>query len=324
MSFGDVTAKEMREAVQVFSNFNPQASRFISQHNFKQIHIIAEGSSRHFPAGNLIFQSLGLAGSKLHINSFGGVDALEHNHGDAAVILISNSGRTKEILDAEATLRASGHKHIFAITRDATSTLAERCVGNVYALQCGAEQAVAATKSVVEQALFLQSLLSGTIPNKETGDVVAHILSKKIDGAIIDKLAEAETIYFVGRGDGLGDELALKFSETCKKAVSLSGTGILHGPQETIKNNDVIILLHPPAAHTEKFKQVLVDQAQAHVIAVSDSPTPFMPFAVPSSPKTAQGYIGLAAGWSLLLHLAERLQVDIDRPKRAQKVGYAQ
>ncbi|MBI1327528.1 MAG: SIS domain-containing protein [Alphaproteobacteria bacterium] len=325
MEFGPVTAKEMHEAVKVLDAFNTQTHEaFAPLGQAKRIHIIAEGSSRHFPAGNMIFESRKLAHGPF-ISAEGGVDALAHTHDDAHVVLISNSGKTKEILDLEEKLRTQGHKNIFSITRDGASPLAERCANHVYVLGCGAEEAVAATKSVVEQALFLQSLLPNQFTAHDlqaTANAVKQILDSTPTAKMIEQIANAETIYFVGPANGLGDELALKFSETCKKAISLSGTGVLHGPQETIKAHDVIVLLDPPRAHTTKFKQVLEDQADAHIIALAPQETPFPTIVLPQAPANLAAYTHLAAGWALLLGTANALKINIDKPKRAQKVGY--
>ena len=104
-----------------------------------------------------------------------------------------------------------------------------------HVLICGKEEAVAATKSVVEQGLFYDSLLR--IVNgekmeglKELAVKTEEALTLSIDLAITKIISKASMIYFAGRNNGVAEELALKTNEiTRKKSAFLEGTFAVHG-----------------------------------------------------------------------------------------------
>ena len=127
-------------------------------------------------------------------------------------------------------LKKAGHKSLFGLTAREGTKLAEMA-DQTFVLTCGWEQAVAATKSVAEQALFYQELLTqmdgGSLAGKLSalGDAVETALTVDIDPAITETIAKAGTIYFAGRNDGVAEELTLKTNEiTRKKSDYLEGT----------------------------------------------------------------------------------------------------
>ena len=75
------------------------------------------------------------------------------------MFLASNSGRTKEVVLLAKKLAAEGNRRRYALTANEGTLLAGE-VTKTWVLKCGWEQACAATKSVVEQALFYQSIVS--------------------------------------------------------------------------------------------------------------------------------------------------------------------
>ena len=89
-------------------------------------------------------------------------------------------------------------------------------------MNCGKENAVAATKSVVEQALFLQSLIELVEESDDDGvDAIANLslgkrlpalatsfdkaLRSKIPDDIIEKLTNCPRFYFAGFNDGVAE-----------------------------------------------------------------------------------------------------------------------
>ena len=147
-----------------------------------------------------------------------------------------------------------------------------------FVLKCGWEQAVAATKSVAEQALFYQELLAqlhGTSLQDQLSDLAVAVedaLTLDIAPEITQKIANAGTIYFAGRNDGVAEELTLKTNEiTRKKSDFLEGTYAVHGIEEVMNSDDVVILINPFTAELDKIKETLVDGVGLTVIAVSDS-----------------------------------------------------
>src|SRR6185436_18043295 len=181
--------------------------------------------------------------------------------------------------------------HLFGLTASDNSKLAELATGRCYVLRCGPENAVAATKSVIEMALFYQAMLEhgSGIPLlgrrcKQLAEDMKQAMTLKIDPKLIDKIANAGTIYFAGRNDGVAEELTLKANEiTRKKSDFLEGTYAVHGIEEVMDKNDVVIWIDPYEDSLSKFNDVLAKGVGLTVITVSTKPTTFPSIVVPQS-----------------------------------------
>jgi glutamine---fructose-6-phosphate transaminase (isomerizing) len=193
-------------------------------------------------------------------------------------------------------------------------------------LSCGKENAVAATKSVIEQGLFYDSLLRSVTHEKMEGleklaDHVGEALTMKIDPSIIEIIRKAEIIYFAGRNNGVAEELALKTNEiTRKKSAYLEGTFAVHGIEEVMNRNEVLIWIDPFSEEEDKFSECLVRGVGMNIISVSSRKTMFPNITIPDSDDYAE-YIQLAAGWNLLIETGLALGINPDKPSRARKVG---
>jgi len=117
-----------------------------------------EGSSRIFPAKNAMYCAR-RAGYKLNLAAEGGLQACCYDLSDFVVFGASNSGQTKEVIRLFDRLKSVGHQNLYALTANQNTKL-ESLAKQTFILSCGREDAVAATKSVAEQALFYQSLLA--------------------------------------------------------------------------------------------------------------------------------------------------------------------
>ena len=202
-----------------------------------------------------------------------------------------------------------------------------RFAAQTFVLKCGWEQAVAATKSVAEQALFYQELLAqlrgATLGDKlgALADAIEAALTGEIDSAITQSIADAGTIYFAGKNDGVAEELTLKTNEiTRKKSDFLEGTYAVHGIEEVMDSSDVVIVIDPFEEELEKFKETLVDGVGLNVVVVSTEPTIF-PTIVVTRVEELQNFVFLAAGWNILIEVGIRLGVNLDKAERARKVG---
>jgi len=188
---------------------------------------------------------------------------------------------------------------------------------------------VAATKSVVEQALFYSSILRHV---EEAVDVMAtnqqraaraarEVLEAELDPEIIGWIAAAPVVYFAGRNNGVAEELTLKTNEiTRKKSDYLEGTYAVHGIEEVMEPDEVVIAIDPFPEEMEKFRDVLVGGVGLKVIAVSSRPTIFPTIPIPE----IEGYetiLQLLAGWNILVHVGVTLGINLDKAQRARKIG---
>ena len=84
--------------------------------------------------------------------------------------------------------------------------------------------------------------------------------------------------------------------------------------------DDVVILINPFMAELEKIKETLVDGVGLKVVAVSDEDTIFPTIKIKDSGELTN-FVYLAAGWNILVEVGVSLDIDLDHPTRARKVG---
>ena len=319
--------REMCDTVKVVAGFDCDQTAKVAKDicSAGQLMLTGEGSSRIFPAKNAIRKGL-TWGLDLRIATEGSRQAAQYDLAKFAVFLASNSGRTKEVILLAKQLAAAGNARRFGLTAN-KDTLLSKEVTQTWVLRCGWEQACAATKSVVEQALFYQSILSHVAKRDMKGDLagldkkLAAVLSMPIDAKIVKAACEASTIFFAGYNDGVAEELTLKTNEiTRKKSDYLEGTYAVHGIEEVMEKNDVVFVVDPIDAEIEKFQEVLVKGVGLTVVALADRDTPFPTVRVPSAGQMAP-YVYLCAGWNLLVEIGMAMKINLDKPQRARKVG---
>jgi glutamine---fructose-6-phosphate transaminase (isomerizing) len=222
-------------------------------------------------------------------------------------------------------LKKQKHTAVFGLTANKGTKL-EEIAGDTHVLKCGKENAVAATKSVVEQGLFYDSLLRKLQGEKmeglkELSEKAEQALTLKIDPEITEIIRKASVIYFAGRNNGVAEELALKTNEiTRKKSAFLEGTFAVHGIEEVMDKSEVLIWIEPFSSEQEKFNECLVKGVGMNIIAVSSKKTIFPTIIIPDGGQYAE-YVQLTAGWNILVETGISLGIDLDKPTRARKVG---
>jgi glucosamine--fructose-6-phosphate aminotransferase (isomerizing) len=319
--------REMMETVEVVRNFDPGQTRKVSKKikSAGKLFLTGEGSSRIFPAKNAVRKALHWkAGIQIHTD--GSRQSSQYDLSEYAVFCASNSGRTKEIVTLAKKLAAGGNRGLFGMTANPQTPLEEAC-SETFVLKCGWEQAVAATKSVVEQALFYESILwnvEGRDMKAELpglSEAVEKALTTPIDPKVLHAAVRAPMIYFAGYNDGAAEELTLKTNEiTRRKSDFLEGTYAVHGIEEVMDPEDVVFVVDPIDEEAGKFQEVLVKGVGLTVIAMADRETPFPTLRLPAAQEFSP-YVYLCAGWNLLVEIGLAAGIDLDKPNRARKVG---
>ncbi|HVJ69256.1 MAG TPA: SIS domain-containing protein [Caulifigura sp.] len=326
MEFGLV--RDMLASVDVLRNFDPAVIAPIVDPVRKagRLMLTGEGSSRIFPAKNAIAHAL-RQGDAISIVTEASTQAAEYDLSKFAVCGVSNSGRTAEVIRLFKNLQTKGHQQLYSITAHAGSTL-ESLANPAFTLNCGGESAVAATKSVLEQALHHRALVdavAGRGLSKERLATVAQSVERALtidlDPKLVERVASAGAIYWAGRNDGVAEELTLKTNEiTRKHSDFLPGTYAAHGVEEVMHAKDVVIWVNPFPDAESKFADVLVKGVGMEVIAISPRPTAFPTILIPEAGDLS-GYVEMAAGWNLLVATGLQLGINLDKPQRARKVG---
>jgi len=318
--------REMLETSEVVRKFDPEVATPFAEMALtkKGLFLTGEGSSRIFPAKRAMYDNLKWGGM-IPIFTDGSTQAMEYMLKDLAVFGASNSGQTKEVIRLLMKLQEEKHSALFGLTANEGTKLAT-LAHKTHVLNCGKEDAVAATKSVIEQGLFYDAMIRQMLGKcmcgfDELPDQIEEALTLEIDPDLVQMVKNADMIYFAGRNNGVVEELTLKTNEiTRKKSDFLEGTYAVHGIEEVMDKNEVVIIVEPYASEEAKFMECLVKGVGMKVIALSSRQTSFPTVLIPDAGKMAP-YVELAAGWNLLVDIGLALGIDLDKPVRARKIG---
>lgn len=323
---GFALVREMMQTPGIIKNFYQDAAAgFVKEVARKKgVFLTGEGSSRIFPAKRAIYSLLKQSLS-VPVMTDGSTQAMEYNLANYAVFAASNSGKTKEVIRLVSLLAGQDHKAVFGITANEKTKLQE-LASMTHILTCGKEEAVAATKSVIEQALFYDSLFrllrgAGMTGLVDLADKTESVMTDPVSEEIIDAMKNASVIYFAGRNNGVAEELALKTNEiTRKKSAFLEGTFAVHGIEEVMDRREIVIVVDPFKEEEAKFHECLVKGVGMKVFAITTGTSIFPSIQIPGCGEYKE-YIQLAAGWNLLVETGIALGIDLDKPERARKVG---
>ncbi|MBL8849775.1 MAG: SIS domain-containing protein [Planctomycetaceae bacterium] len=320
--------RDMLAVPEIIRRFSPERMSDVAAavRQVGRLLLTGEGSSRIFPSKSALAHARRM-NWPLALHSEAGRQSQEYNLADWAVFALSNSGRTAEVIALFTKLRDAGHAHRYSLTAFADSRL-ESLATRGFVLECGPEGAVAATKSVVEQALFYRALLEAAATEPTMGSRLAGLasaveqaLTVAIDPQLIARIAKAGTIYWAGRNDGVAEELTLKTNEiTRRPADFLEGTYAVHGVEEVMQADDVVLWVDPYPDSEQKFQDVLVKGVGMSVIAIASRDTMFPTIRIPDAGDLSN-FVQMAAGWNVLVDVGLALGVNLDKPQRARKVG---
>ncbi len=318
--------REMMETPRIIRSFRHDVTLpFLPAFKGKKgLMLTGEGSSRLFPAWRAIYSSLKKE-YLMPVITEGCTQSLEYRLNDYVVFATSNSGQTKEVIRLIDALKKKKHDALFGLTAN-HDTILEKMAQRTHVLSCGKENAVAATKSVVEQALFYDSLMRNLRGEKMAGlrklsDQAEQVLTTPVDRKITTMMKNAGMVWFAGRNNGVAAELTLKTNEiTRKNSTFLEGTFALHGIEEVMHKDDVLVWVNPFRYDHDKFMECIVKGAGVNVIAIAEEKTIFPTIVIPNGGEYAE-YLQLLAGWNLLVETGIALGIDLDKPVRARKVG---
>lgn len=319
------TEQEMLEAKQVCLNFDFSITENLAkQIGNSRIIFTGMGSSLIFPGKQAKNRALKL-GIKNKVEAYFASELFQYDDfSETFVFLCSNSGKTKEVILLLGYVKAHGGKCI-ALTTVTDSILAQRCDEKII-LTCGFEKGVAATKSVVEQGLVYDSLifnlakLQGKDVNfaslkdelNKASEIIVDNINAKLDEDSLKFLTNSSQLFIVGLDNGVAEEITLKCYEIARKmALFYPDTHLVHGVEEAIEGNCAIILdpdqFNSYLSDFEKFSE----KTGCKLIYLGDK--------LPEN--NFKNYILLASGWGLLRNIANSLQIDIDHPEKASKIG---
>ncbi len=242
----------------------------------------------------------------------------------AAMLLISQSGRSPDLLAMAKSAQAGGAK-VIAIVNDAASPAAELADLTI-ALEAGPEKSVAATKSCLASMAAGLALLAEWSRHEGLRTALQH-LPDELEAALaqdwspmVDTFERAQSALVIGRGIGLpvAMEAALKLKETTTlHAEPYSAAEVLHGPIEIVRAGFPVLMFRQGDAAGPSLDHcaAALSAAGAKVLVTGRD----LPVARMSHPAT--GLIGAMASCYLAIEqIAVARGLDPDHPRLLKKV----
>ena len=291
----------------------------------------ARGSSDHAAtfAQYLVATQLGLP-CYSHPPSLGSVlHATSRRLAGAVMILVSQSGRSPDLLRSAEAARAAGMT-LVGLVNDASSPLAD-IVDIVLPVGAGVERSVAATKSVIATMAMMVRLVAAWAGSGVMAEALTP-LPDQLDRAwhadwstAVAPIAAADHLFVLGRDLTLGiaQEAALKFKETGGlHAEAFSLAEVAHGPMAII-GPSVPVLAFPSEAAIASGAIDLLGQFRdrgARVIMAGHPVDGSIALPLAAATAVTQPILVLQSFYRLAEAVARARGHDPDRPPALAKV----
>lgn len=168
---------------------------------------------------------------------------------EALVIVISQSGKSSDLVECEKKSRSMGAKTIIITNNDLSPIVNE--ANYFFNMFAGEEKSVAATKTFTQTLLVLTKLIFICQGKKNINDDIKKLSESLLKDSInqwneniIDNTIN--TGFIIGRGVGfaLSNEISLKFKELCQEMIEpFSSAEVMHGPKSLIQNSFKLFIL---------------------------------------------------------------------------------
>ncbi|HEY8006889.1 MAG TPA: SIS domain-containing protein [Methylocella sp.] len=245
----------------------------------------------------------------------------------ALFIVVSQSGRSPDLIAATADARSSGALTV-ALVNDGKSPVA-RAAEFVLTIGAGAEVSIAATKSVIASMAAAAQLSAELGEDKTLANAVAR-LPERLSRALAldwsgcaDDLTSARAVFVTARGFGLASarEIALKMAEILRlPALSFSAAELMHGPRAAIGHDTPVLVLRL-ADETAGMIDTLVATLRkaGQRVYLCGGPATSLPW-IGDDHAVTDAITLLAPAYRLIEATARRFGIDPDRPPHLRKV----
>ncbi|MFP4045905.1 MAG: glutamine--fructose-6-phosphate transaminase (isomerizing) [Candidatus Aenigmatarchaeota archaeon] len=288
--------------------------------NYDRIIFTASGTSYHASLLGVYFlHRIGMKAQTLIASEFKNYERVDE---DTLVVAISQSGETKDVLDAIDFSRDRGGK-IASLVNVPHSTV-ERKSDVSLNIEAGQEICVAATKTFTNQLYGLLRIAQELGFKSDLENLPAEIerlveRNETKTKKLARKLKDRKDIYVLGRGEvyPVAREIALKLKEiSYTHAEGMMGGELKHGTLALIEEGTPVISLIP-----EKDSEILsnvkeVEARGADSIAIS----PFKEdFDLPAESNGKFAFFSTVIGFLLTYWLARERGLPIDKPRNLAK-----
>jgi glucosamine--fructose-6-phosphate aminotransferase (isomerizing) len=291
----------------------------------------ARGSSAHAAtyAKHLIERTLGIPVAEAAPN-IASVYGRRLNLDGQLFLAISQSGKSDDLVAMAESARAAGALTVAMV--NATDGPLTRACEIVLPIGAGPEISVAASKTFVATLSALQRLIAawtGDAALERAIDVLPERLGAATDldwSEAAEALGRATSLVTIGRGPTLpiAREASLKLKETCNlHAEAFSGAEFLHGPVALAGSRYPILMFMPSDQAAPGMRQLAADLRRKGTALLATEPGDLvrgrLPVLPPDHPETDAVCL-VQSFYAMLIRLADRLGMDVDRPRHLQKV----
>lgn len=250
-------------------------------------------------------------------------------------LAISQSGGSPDLAQSVEYARSSGAFALGLI--NAVDSPLESLCDETLRLHAGEERSVAATKSFLATLIAVAHLVahwSSDDGMKDGLKALPAVLAEAWDvdwgAAVKPVLADAEHLFVIGRGLGLGiaQEVALKMKETCAlHGEAYSAAEVRHGPMALVKDGFPVLILAPGDATRQGVVELAASfverGAQVMVAGAADAALPerAIRLPLPTAPHpTLQPIVAVQAAYRMIAGLSIARGLDPDHPPFLNKV----
>jgi glucosamine--fructose-6-phosphate aminotransferase (isomerizing) len=246
---------------------------------------------------------------------------------DALFIVISQSGRSPDLVAATRSARAAGARTV-AIVNAASSQVADEAEF-VVPIEAGQEHSVAATKTMVGSMAACAVLVAELAEDRALRSALDSLPERlhralALDWSNIgDDLAEASAVFVAARGLGLGSarEIALKLSEILRlPSIGLSAAELQHGPRAALSSRTPVLMMRlgdETAAGVDALAKEMQEQNIA--LHLCGGPHGSLPWLAEDDPVT-DPITMLIPAYRMIEQTARACGFDPDRPPRLNKI----
>ena len=245
----------------------------------------------------------------------------------ALFIVISQSGRSPDLVAATRSARAAGARTIAVV--NATSSPVADEAEFVVPIGAGPERSVAATKTVIGSMAAGAELVAELAEDRALRSALDRLPARlyralTLDWSVIaDDLAKASAVFVAARGLGLGSarEIALKISEILRlPSIGLSAAELQHGPRAALSSRTPVLMMRL-TDETAATVDALLDELRVQKIGVHlcGGPRGSLPWLATDDPAT-DPITMLVPAYRMIEGTARACGFDPDRPPNLSKI----
>lgn len=245
-------------------------------------------------------------------------------------LAVSQSGGSDDLIENARMAKQAG-ACTACLVNDLASPLAAAC-DVVLPMAAGPEIGVAATKTFVASVTGLLRLVAfwkdDTALAAALGELPRRLAKASPLGwsESLGQFREASNAIVLGRGPTLAiaREAALKLKEVTRlHAEAFSGAEFLHGPVALAAARYPIVMFMPNDQAAPGMRQLAADLRRKGAALLTAEPGDAAPGRLPALPARhpeTDAVCLVQSFYAMLIRLADRLGLDVDRPRHLQKV----